>query len=340
MRTKRNLSAIINFGKWREEKLQVFTDLQDRQEQVRADHAAAAEENARLRAELEAMRAERARGDQEAAGIEAEREQLLLRIPALNESKEAVGAQLKGLKKRVAGLTQDLADRKKEISEAESRRAGLEDLVVQSPERLKASLAQREARLEEERARTAAAEKRHRDAASRAEALQRYERDLSGAVQALEALDQQIGKKKDVSRRVKELKAQIDALEDEALHLQATRHQLRRQEGALVERMERLTTQAAMKRDAVQFSVQQQKASKDAVEAANSAAEERKQENEARARALREQIRNREQQHEAQVKTMLDKYEAMMSQTRAYKDGMLQAMKMPDEVTGGHQTFV
>ena len=37
---------------------------------------------------------------------------------------------------------------------------------------------------------------------------------------------------------------------------------------------------------------------------------------------------------------MLDKYEAMMSQTRAYKDGMLQAMKMPDEVTGGHQTFV
>lgn len=55
------------------------------------------------------------------------------------------------------------------------------------------------------------------------EALQRHTRELEGAEEALGALEQQVARKKEVSHRVKELRAQVEALENEALHLQAER---------------------------------------------------------------------------------------------------------------------
>lgn len=60
--------------------------------------------------------------------------------------------QLKALKARTAELTQVAADRRREVAEAESRQRALEDAIVQSPEKLQAALAERERRLEDEKA--------------------------------------------------------------------------------------------------------------------------------------------------------------------------------------------
>jgi hypothetical protein len=59
----------------------------------------------------------------------------------------------------------------------------------------------------------------------------------------MEEVGDEVGRKKEVSRRVKELKAQISAFDHEATQLAATQQHLKRQQASLVERIQRLEHQ-------------------------------------------------------------------------------------------------
>ncbi len=59
-RLRRNLSAVINFAKYREEKLLAYTELQEHLEALVADKEALEAEQADLRAERQRLQDERA----------------------------------------------------------------------------------------------------------------------------------------------------------------------------------------------------------------------------------------------------------------------------------------
>ena len=68
-RTRRALSAIINFGKWREQKLRVFSDLQDAQQRTREEHSALTAQRQLLLAQLSALESQRSVDDVAAVAI-------------------------------------------------------------------------------------------------------------------------------------------------------------------------------------------------------------------------------------------------------------------------------
>jgi kinetochore protein Nuf2 len=59
-RLRRNLSAVINFAKYREEKLLAYTELQEHLEGLLQDKEGLAEENAALQEELRRLQEDRA----------------------------------------------------------------------------------------------------------------------------------------------------------------------------------------------------------------------------------------------------------------------------------------
>lgn len=73
--------------------------------------------------------------------------------------------------------------------------------------------------------------------------LWQVEKDVNKAISVMEEVEVEIGRKKEVSRRVKGLREQISAAKHEAGQLTAEQQHLRRQQSSLHERIQRLLHQ-------------------------------------------------------------------------------------------------
>lgn len=113
----------------------------------------------------------------------------------------------------------------------------------QSPEKLQASLSRLAHEVDTERELLADAERKTRELQGKADAIARLERDVAKATAAMEELEGEIAAKKDVSKRVKALKADIAANEKEVASLSAQQQHLKRTQAALEERLGRLEKQ-------------------------------------------------------------------------------------------------
>ncbi|CAG9462385.1 unnamed protein product [Pedinophyceae sp. YPF-701] len=318
-RTVRNLSAIINFGKYREERLQTFQAFQEEADARAAQRQALVDEGDALRAEI--ARLEQARADEKprAAAVRAEVEgDVLPRLQGLFAEKDGLVEELK----RVRGTANELASRasqlKLDLAEEGRREDRLRGMVVQSPERMQKAITEREFQLERERQGVAAAERALVDATNRREAVGRAMREAEGAVKAMEELEVGIAKKKEVSGRVKDLRANIEAADARVLELQASIQHLGRQKASAAERLQRLEAQYKMKQAAAAATLEQQLCEKEAIEAANAAKHARIADNDAQVRAAREQARALEEAHGAAKRELVTQYRALRAQLGRY----------------------
>ena len=89
-RLRRNLSAIINFAKFREEKLSLFTELQDQSDALGAKLASLREEHKRLSEEEAAHREARDAEKEDTLTLEKETIELEAGLRALNKEQAVV----------------------------------------------------------------------------------------------------------------------------------------------------------------------------------------------------------------------------------------------------------
>ena len=69
------------------------------------------------------------------------------------------------------------------------------------------------------------------------------EKEVSKAVRGMDEVEGEVARKKESSRKVKEMKHEIDSVESEALQLVATEQHLRRLQANLSDRLQRLESQ-------------------------------------------------------------------------------------------------
>ncbi len=119
---------------------------------------------------------------------------------------------------------------------------------TQSPEKLQASLSRLGQEVDTERELLADAERKARELQAKADAITRMERDVAKATVAMEELESDIASKKQASKRVKALKADITGQEQEVAALSAQQQHLKRTQAALEERLGRLEKQVGEKR--------------------------------------------------------------------------------------------
>ncbi|KAK9843984.1 hypothetical protein WJX81_001035 [Elliptochloris bilobata] len=325
-RLRRNLSAVINFAKFREEKLGPFTELQEGAEALLEQSAALEQQQRRLAAELKQLQEERAAQQPEAAAVEAEASELYAENQALNRQQTALNAEVRTLKGAANAAADEAASAKFRLQTARQAASELRELIVESPEKLQARLRETAGAVERERARLADAERHSRDLQTRLDAIAKVEKEVGKARSVMGEVETELGRKKEASRRVKALRAQIAASEAEAASLGARQQHLERQRASLAERLQRLEHQAELRKEAAASAIEEQLKDKEATEADNAANLAKLAEHEALMRALRERMREVAAAHEAQTSAVLGRYAALRAEVSAYHRRLAAAM--------------
>lgn len=195
-RWRRNLSAIINFGKYREERLALFNGLLERAEASAARKSELEAEIAKMNEEMRALRAQRAAEAPDAARLEAELEGLFAQIQSLHHEQDQLQHEVRGLKGVHNELTDKAAARKLEVAQLTQVQQALRNSLVTSPEKLPRVLRELEENAERERQHTAASERAARDLLARLDVVQKLEKELERTMRAMEELDEAIQRKK------------------------------------------------------------------------------------------------------------------------------------------------
>lgn len=325
-RLKRNLSAIINFAKFREEKLEAYTSLTEELEALVAARDRFATEKATLTAELANLRQQREAELPEVEKLYGERDALVAENQKLNKDQATLSSDVRKLKQEASTLAEDSNNLRQKISVAKSEEDSLRERVVHSPEKVRARLDEISNAVDMERRALKDAEDRSRDLATKLEGIARAEKEVQRAVSLMASAEEAISHKKEANRKVKDLKAAIAATEHEATQLAAKRQHLARQQASLLERITRLESQVAMRKDAVESTIEERMRDKEVAEAENAAAAAKIAENDALARSLRERIAELRAAHDMSIAAVLDRWDSLCSSVRMYHTEMEAAM--------------
>ncbi|KAL6769843.1 hypothetical protein ACKKBG_A32585 [Auxenochlorella protothecoides x Auxenochlorella symbiontica] len=326
-RLRRNLSAIINFAKFREEKLIAYAELQDHFQSLVMARDEAEGANADLHAALDELRRTAAHEQPDVERLTAAAEAVYSENAALNRQQAALSSEVKALKQGANALTDEAAGLRLRLASARGEEELLRGQVVQSPQKAAAALEALAAALERERDAVSEAERRQRDTAARTDAVHRVEKEVSKALALMEGAELEIGRKKEVSREVKRLRAELAAGEHEAAQLSATLDLLKRQTAVVEERVELLKGKCAVRKEAAEGNIEEQLRDKEAYEAENAANAAKLAENEATIRTLRERLREVRQAHEAQRAQVLTQYAGLLEEVRTYHGELTSAME-------------
>eukprot|EP00884_Botryococcus_braunii_P004542 jgi/Botrbrau1/14089/Bobra.182_3s0035.1 len=325
-RLRKHLSAIVNFTKFREEKLIPYAEAQERMEAELDISEQLTKRQQQLEEELVRLQSQRAAEMPEVKRLEAEAEDLHKENRQLNRQQEKLDAEVQVLKAQTNVLRDKAATLKIALQHARKEGDGLRAAIVESPEKLRQVVEETASAVEKERAALTDGERVARDLQARLDAISRAEREVVKVKKMLDELKGEVARKKTVSREVKDLRATIAANEAEAAQLAAQQQHLKRQIASLQERLQRLEAQAALKKEAAQFSVEEQLKEREAVEAENAANLARVAENAAAMRALRDRILELKDAYEGHIEAILDKYASLRRQVTRYHNALETAM--------------
>eukprot|EP00899_Mesostigma_viride_P008740 jgi/Mesvir1/17868/Mv12945-RA.1 len=176
-RVRRSLSAVINFAKFREEKLAAYHALQARSDVLLERRAAVDEMNAGLKAEIQKILDERASQQPLVQQLTGETNALAATVAQLNTQQAALNRDVKQTKHATNELQNKIDNAKILLMDARNDNAALAAQVVQSPQKLQRALEELRAAVEEERGHIAGAEKKCRDLQAKLECISKYARD-------------------------------------------------------------------------------------------------------------------------------------------------------------------
>ncbi|KAL4537163.1 hypothetical protein Ndes2526B_g04925 [Nannochloris sp. 'desiccata'] len=216
-RLRRNLSAIINFAKFREEKLTAYTELQESFETLLTTKETLESEHAALQAELAALKESQAAELPEAARIEAEAQTIYAENQTLNRKQAALAGEVRSLKQQGNTLTDEASQLRYKLSQARGTGEDLRAQIVQSPQKIQALLEEIATAVERERIALVDADRRSRDLASRLEVVSKVERDVVKAVAALVERIERVRTQCEVKRQAAEGRVEEQLRSKEAI---------------------------------------------------------------------------------------------------------------------------
>lgn len=325
-RLRRHLSAVINFAKFREEKLVAYTEMSSQlddllQEQQKLQEGLAAKE-----AEKQRLLAERAAQQEEASGVLAEVAELTSQNQALNKTFMALAGEVKGLKAQCNSLADAAQAEKFELLAAKQENERLQDQIVQSPEKFQRSLAELTAAVEGERNAVEEADRACSELAARQEMVGKVDKELAKCIELMAEVETAVATKKQHSRSVKELKESISGAQLDAGDLEQQAQHLKRQLATLADRIKRLESQAAVKKEALESGIEEALRDKEAAMAENAAHQAKCLQHEAETRAIAERVQELKAKHAAAVSALLQRYSQLRSEVGRYNKALASVM--------------
>jgi len=324
--TIRNLSAIINFAKFREECVDKFTELSAESEELRDRHQEALDDNNALQKQLAELRANQEELEPLQEEMVADCENLQGNIDKLNKQQAALGNEITELKAESNELNDRIANDRFLIHGAKQEREKLKSQIVQSPEKIRKQLDDMKTAVNGERSNVAGLESQLKDVRGRLDSLQKLSKDMKKNLGVVEELEAQAEKVKSAKAALKETNTNIESSEQEMRTLCNEEQTVRRQLDATKEKMKRVSAdgEQALKRAQSQLTKTQQE--KVGLETTQTRNQTRLDQNEAVYREMVENLERLQRDHAADVDGMQALCGRLESQVNSYHESLERRM--------------
>ena len=333
-RTRRNISAIINFAKFRESMLEKHEEMLEKAAEQEAAYEAALARNKELKEKIAKLKAEReakAAADEDkennpekdAPASESTPEELAEARRVHDEAKANYEMWVKKKEEadaKLAAAMKEEDETKAAVIEAEAKKAELERQVAEAREKAEGTDADRAAAAE------LAEEQRLVDEAeAKLKALQEKERkgkealaELKKLIEYVKEVDADIRKANEAEAKVKGLEAEVNKTEEELFQLDQKIDDLTRQETNWKEKIARQKEQGELKRQAAEASLKAAKEELAAVKARNAANDAKKAEEENQAKQLELKMQKEDEEHEREIQALVTNFASLRDQVVKY----------------------
>ncbi|ORY79910.1 Nuf2 family-domain-containing protein [Protomyces lactucae-debilis] len=240
-RVLQNLSAIINFAKFREERLGVYEQYTAKASELWEDHEQILADNKELIDSVEEVRANRVREEPHVAKAKQVNEGLTAELYDLKRVEGQTMAEYDRVKGEKAELTERLHQRQVLRQNAERDTAKVKLKIVHSPEQLKQGLLDMSASLKDERQRIEERGLHSRCIGAKADKLGLIERDLDTCIKLYEECVVELHRVEMARKKRSHVEETLDGKRLDVRDLSVRETQLHRQVAINEDKMARLT---------------------------------------------------------------------------------------------------
>jgi len=326
-RTCRNLSAIINFAKFREEKMERYEQLAAQSEGLQEQRQQMENENASKLQQRDALRARKAKEAPQIQDIQPEIKALAKQITNLNKHQAGINNEIKELKAISNEYNDKIADDRFRIQTARQESDKLRSQIVRSPEKIKKQLSDMSNEAESERLTAAEQEERLRAVRIRLDGLHKVEKDLKKDLAVMDELDAQTEKVKAAKRVLKETTANILKQEDDLRILSNRENTVRRQFSQAKEKMKKVKRDGERALQEAQLRMTSKQQERSDLERTRTSNQARLDQNEAVCREMRENVERLRKEHDAEIAGMQALCGRLESQVTSYHEALSARMR-------------
>jgi kinetochore protein Nuf2 len=248
-RLRRHLSAVINFCKFREDRMKLYNDLASKKEQ--AQHAVDVLQNdqERLERELQALKDQTEEEAQEIEEVESECRLMEGDIGSLNSQQAAIRQESTELKRQGNDLKDRISSLALDLKEAALLRERLLGQIVNSPTRIRREMADQQAALEAEKSEALDFVRSAQQKELCCENVAKAHADVQKAVTSIEEVAAELSKQRDALKEVKVTQKTVEDNRAKSSALRAETASLQRQLQRWDEKLAHLRKQARAKID-------------------------------------------------------------------------------------------
>ena len=326
-RLKRNLSAIINFAKFREDRQPGYVEFTQETDGLAQQKARLEEENERLLLETTDCKMQRKADEPEQLALVSENEKLEVVVHGLFNKQTEVQNECQALKAELRKVEDAIREANMKLLDSKEECERLKEQIVPDPRKLKCDLAALHDAEANEKAAIRQVEAKLAQHAKQREALERMEREVDEIIGVQGEVEGEQEKLKDVQRQIKEHSERASKDDGERNDQQ---HQIKKVTQSVQlgkERIERLGEQHQSKHAVAMEALNDTKRTWEAVEAEKSVYGRQLEDNEQRVRELRDSLLKGRMEHEAEVASVRQQQQLLAAQVRAYHSDLNTAMK-------------
>ena len=325
-RLRRVFSALINFAKFREDKLEAFTH-HTKESQELLDLRAVEEQNAdELERQRNAMQAEHENIKPQIVQVQQEVEQLQTQLHALVQEQTNLREEMHTAKNISSELKVQISDKNNEIAAIQNENARLKAQIIPEPEKLKQGLKDMTNQMHTNRSELSNQTFKLKGQQTRVTQLQKLEEKLSKRVELLRSFQteqQLVGKLRkllsDQNEKEQELLSQIDDLTHQEDGLKENLSQAQ-------EKLFSLQTSFETKRLTAQQALEQVSQEKEALEKLLASAKSQQEQNESLMAIKKQQLATLQSEHARTIASLKGKYSTLQQTVNEYHEKLALVM--------------
>lgn len=326
-RLRCQLSALINFAKFREEQLPIFNEMNEPRFLLLAELEKLHEENAEVREQLNQVEAESSIKMEEFDKVARQCHELEVEIARSNKLQASKREEASQLKKQVNNLKAELETATWTFQEMQAEEENLQGQIVSSPDRRKRELSVKKESLEKEKEETRRLQLEITDGKAKTARLQQAIKDLQETMVLQRQVLDEASKYEEAENQAEETVKEVSSNQTKTSEIEDAIEESERSLYRLEDKLSHIRKQSKMKADAAQDRLEIAKDQLLIVEKERRDGMARVEAGELEVQSLKAQMQAEQDKTEEEIAAMITEYKSLEAAFQNRNDKRMQAIE-------------